>query len=186
MKKIFAIAALVLGISALAAAQPKAIGGRLGYGPIEVSYEHSVGSPNFFEINAGVDLYSLAAGHFGAQVSALYNFVLAQPSWTSRGDWEFYAGPGLTTGWLGDTVHKYYEGVHDWEWQQGYMVGIAAQVGLSYTFWFPLNLSVDLRPVLGLHINAPVSGQLIDTKVGLYNQGFTWCWIPTLSVRYAF
>ena len=38
MKKIIILAALMLGIAVAASAQPKAIGGRLGYG-LEASYE---------------------------------------------------------------------------------------------------------------------------------------------------
>lgn len=64
MKKILAIAALALGVAVSAAAQPKAIGGRLGLG-IEASYEHCVGSPNFFEVDLGLDMESLAHDSFG-------------------------------------------------------------------------------------------------------------------------
>jgi hypothetical protein len=49
-------------------------------------------------------------------------------------------------------------------------VGIAGQVGLEYTFHFPLQLSVDLRP-----------------QLGLVNQAFgIWGWYPHLSIRYRF
>lgn len=192
MKKIIAIAALALGIAVSAAAQPKAIGGRLGY-QTEVSYLHTLGAPNFIEVNAGVDFNSIVNGHFGFTASALYNFVFAQPNWTSRGDWEWYAGPGITTGWVGDHV-VYKEKVGDsvvkaHDYRQGFMLGLAAQVGLSYTFWFPLQLSVDLRPVLGMHINNGYDdglGNKHGSKLGFYDNGFTWNWLPTLSVRYAF
>lgn len=190
MKKILAIATLALGVAVSAAAQPKAIGGRLGLG-IEASYEHCVGSPNFFEVDLGLDMESLAHDSFGFQATATYNFVIAQPDWTSRGDWQFYAGPGVSLGWLNDKVvyHDKDLDVKGSHWDDGFMVGICGQVGLSYTFWFPLQLAVDIRPVVGLHINDGWSdddGNRYGSKVGFYNKGISWCWIPTLAVRYAF
>ncbi len=191
MKRIIAIAALALGLSVAAVAQPKAIGGRFGYTGLEVSYEHYAGSPNFLEFEVGTTITDLVNDSFGFQATAMYNFVFAQPNWTSRGDWEWYAGPGITTGWLGDTVvyNNKELGVKEKVWDQGFMLGLAAQVGLSYTFWFPLQLSVDIRPVFGMHINNGWDnglGEKVGSKVGFFNNGITWNWTPTLSVRYAF
>ncbi len=162
-KKILAILAVALGISVAASAQPKAIGGRLG-NQLEVSYQHNLSSPNFIEVDLGLDLGSLNYG-FGFQATAIYDFVFAQPNWTSRGDWEWYAGPGVALGY----------GVNNET--MGMTLGIAGQIGLSYTFWFPLQLSVDLRPVIGLHFG---------DGVRFYTAGVTSYWIPCLSVRYAF
>ena len=49
-------------------------------------------------------------------------------------------------------------------------LGVAGQVGLEYTFWFPLQLSFDIRPVLGLG----------------FNYGFHWSVMPAIGVRYRF
>ena len=49
-------------------------------------------------------------------------------------------------------------------------LGVAGQVGLEYTFWFPLQLSLDIRPQLGL----------VNSAFGI------WGWYPHLSVRYRF
>ena len=69
-------------------------------------------------------------------------------------EWGFYAGPGVAIGASPETFN----------------VGIAGQVGLEYTFHFPLQLSVDLRP-----------------QLGVVNQAFgIWGWYPHLSVRYRF
>ena len=151
MKKILLVAAMVLGFAAAAAAQPRAVGvrGGLGFG---VSYQHSLGA-NF--IDADVSL----AG--GVNVSGTYNWMLAQPQWTGRGEWGVYAGPGAALG-LGFGEASYMN------------VGVAGEVGLEYTFWFPLQLSVDVRPELGL-----VSAGGVST-FGL------WGWYPTLAVRYRF
>ena len=99
MKKIILIAAMVLGFAVAASAQPRAIGVRLGNGG-EVSYQHSLGT-NFLEVDGGLGLGF--DGTFNVGATGIYNFMIAQPSWTSRGEWGFYAGPGAGVGrGLGD------------------------------------------------------------------------------------
>ena len=85
--------------------------------------------------------------------------MIAQPAWTARGEWGFYAGPGLALGF-----------------NKGVSIAVQGQVGLEYTFWFPLQLAVDLKPQFGLYAN---HGASFFTE-GLY--GF----VPSLSVRYRF
>lgn len=133
MKKTIIIIAVMLGFAFAASAQPKAIGGRLGYG-IEASYQHTLGAPHFLELNAGI----FGLNHVGFRFTGLYNFVFAQPNWTPRGSWAWYAGPGVSLG----TAHY-----NDKNGQ--FFAGIAGQLGLEYEFWFPLQLSVDLRPQFG-------------------------------------
>ena len=122
MKKIILVAALVLGFAAAAAAQPRAVGLRGGYG-VEATYQHTLGA-NFLEANLGLGFGEV--GYFN--------------------------------------------------------VGVAGQVGLEYTFWFPLQLSVDLRPQLGLvTASTKVEGETYRaSSFGL------WGWYPTLAVRYRF
>ena len=158
MKKTIIIIAVMLGFAFAASAQPKAIGGRLGYG-IEASYQHTLGAPHFLELNAGI----FGLNHVGFRFTGLYNFVFAQPNWTPRGSWAWYAGPGVSLG----TAHY-----NDKNGQ--FFAGIAGQLGLEYEFWFPLQLSVDLRPQFGFCDGA------------FYVGGVTYGFVPTLSVRYAF
>ena len=153
MKKIILIAAMVLGFAVAAVAQPRAIGLRGGYG-VELSYQHTLGE-NFVEANLGL------TGFNALNVAATYNWTVAQPQWTSKGEWGVYAGPGAALG-----VGFGNPGTFN--------VAAAGQVGLEYTFWFPLQLSIDIRPQLGLYTGG---GQ-----AGLYFEG--WC--PALSIRYRF
>ena len=100
MKKTFLIVIALLGLSLAAVAQPKAIGVRGGlFGPHfngEISYEHWAtlfdNDYDFVEIDLGV------FGGNGFKASALYNFTFAQPEFTDRGEWGFYAGPGVALG----------------------------------------------------------------------------------------
>ena len=46
MKKIILVAAMVLGFALAASAQPRAVGGKIGWG-MEASYQHTIGEENF-------------------------------------------------------------------------------------------------------------------------------------------
>ena len=125
MKKIIVLAAVILGFSVAAAAQPRAIGVRVGNGG-EISYQHTLGQ-NFLEVDGGLGLGFDGVFNIGA--TGIYNFMIA-----------------LT-------------------------LGAAGMVGLEYTFWFPLQLSVDFRQHIG------------------FSRGENPLWTPSsiaLSVRYRF
>lgn len=146
MKRVLIALVIILGTAAAVSAQPKAIGIRFGYGA-ELSYKHNLNGANFIEGNLGLDRF--VAGN----VAVTYNWMIAQPAWTDRGDWGFYLGTGPAVG-FGEYLS----------------VGLAGQCGLEYEFWFPLQISIDIRP-----------------QLGLVNQTFgVWGWYPNLSFRYTF
>ena len=153
MKKIILIAVLALGTAFAAAAQPKSIGIRWGFNT-EISYQHNLGGANFVEANLGT------FGFNSFDISSTYNFMIAQPNWTDRGEWGFYAGPGLALGF-----------------NRSVNFAIQGQVGLEYTFWFPLQLAVDLKPQFGFWAGHGSAGFFTE---GLFGFG------PALSVRYRF
>ena len=133
MKKIILAAALVLGFAVAASAQPKAIGIRIGNGG-EISYQHSMGG-NFIEVDGGFGLG--LHGRTNIMAAGIYNFLIAQPSWTDRGEWGFYAGPGAGLGvGLGEMAY--------------FHLSAAGMVGLEYSFEIPLQISVDFRQHIGI------------------------------------
>ncbi len=146
MKKILVAAALVLGFAVAASAQPRAIGLRIGYG-VELSYQHNYGD-NFIEADLGLNTFN------ALNVAASYNLSVAQ----FGNGFNFYVGPsasvnlGFNPGWLG--------------------VGVGGNIGLEYQFSFPLQLSIDLRPQVGLQF-----GENFTTHYWGY---------PHLGIRYAF
>ena len=157
MKKIILIAAMVLGFAVAAVAQPRAIGLRGGWGA-ELSYQHTLGS-NFIQADLGLNTFNAVHG------TAVYNFMIAQPQWTSEGEWGFYAGPGAGVGMSfgtkdaeGNTTDGYFH------------VAVAGMVGLEYTFWFPLQISLDVNPTIGFG----------------FNHGLHWGVMPALGIRYRF
>lgn len=157
MKKILLATALMLTFTFAASAQPRAIGGRLGYG-LEASYQHTVHDADFVEATLGLFSFNKV------NATATYNFMIAQPGWTSRGEWGFYAGPGAAVG-VGFTREETFA-----------TIAAVGQIGLEYTFWFPLQLSVDLRPQIGLAVNDGVK----------FYTGGLFGFIPCVSVRYRF
>lgn len=176
MRKFIIAAALIFGVAIAASAQPKAVGGRMGYG-FEASYQHYIQGDDFAEVTAGV--YGVTAPRF--LTTASYNFILAQPDWTSRGEWSIFAGPGLSIGYGRDisTVVVNYEGVGNIEkpvYANSFSIAAMGQAGIEYTFWFPLQLSVDLRPQLGV---------AIGDGVRFYRDGILG-FVPCLSARYMF
>ena len=129
------IIAVLVSSAAVALAQPKSIGGRLGNYGVDVSYENYVSrGADFLEFGLGLDNgFSTSSFH----VDGIYNFMIIQPNWTSVGTWGFYAGPGASVAlWKNsDDENTVY-------------AGFVGNVGLEYTFSFPLQLSVDFRPRL--------------------------------------
>ncbi len=155
MKKILVIAALLLGFAAAASAQSRAIGLRGGYG-IELSYQHTLSSENFLEADLG-----LTGKTFN--LAGIYNFNL-----TSFGNgFNVYGGPGVAVGGGHGTFN----------------LGIAGQLGIEYLFDIPLQVSLDLRPQLGLGFFSAVDSDSPSDS----GMGFTfWGWYPSLGIRYAF
>ena len=152
MKKIILLAAMMLSLAVAASAQPRAIGARLGWG-IDFSYQHTVKDADFVEANLGLNNFN------SLDLSAVYNFMIAQPQWTDRGEWGFYAGPGATVGFGIGNEKNFFN------------LSAAGMVGLEYTFWFPLQLSIDFRQHLGLGFGG----------IGFYNLS-SIC----LGIRYRF
>lgn len=134
-KKIFLIVSMAVLAICTAAAQPRAIGGRLGYG-LDVSYQHNVGR-NKVTLDVGLPWFS------GLEAVATHDWVIPVHSWSGRGAWNWYPGVGLGIG--GDFYgHRYNNTIHS------FFVGVAGRFGFEYQFWFPMTIAVDWRPVFGI------------------------------------
>ncbi len=160
MKKSLIVAALlfVLG-TASAIAQPRAVGVRLGYG-VEFSYQHGMGD-NMLSIDAGLP------GFGGIEAAVTYDWLNpfnTQIPWNEKGEWNWSLGVGGAAGWW-------------WAGGSAAFVGVAGRVGVEYNFWFPLQLSVEWRPVFGPTFSKNACGFYGG---GLYAGGIA------IGVRYKF
>lgn len=131
MKKFLVTLSIVLCTVAVATAQPRAIGARLG-GDIDFSYQHSLGD-NMLDLSAGL---GLGKGFMSFGVAGAYDWIFPLSGWQYDGDWNFYVGPGL--------------GLHIMTESPVFALSIGGQVGIEYAFEIPLNLSLDYRPMINL------------------------------------
>lgn len=191
MKKIITIIFLILTATATDA-QPRTMGIRFGATGLEASYEHRINSKRFVQCDLGLDYGYNLNGNVGAKIAATYNFILARPTWTTAGCWEFYMGPGIAVGFTDDIVPyqtgRDIRGYYD----SGLMVALAVQAGVEYMFDFPLALAIDVRPYFGVHVNDgllkdPHTGTRVrfGSKTGFYDNGLLG-FVPSISVRYRF
>lgn len=185
MKKRILLLVAVLMVAVVSAfAQPRAVGGRIGYG-IEASYQHSLTADRMINLDAG-----LPAFH-GLEAVVTHDWINpfnTKIPWNQRGNWNWYLGVGGGLGWYwGSSVNDSY--------QQGssgaFTVGVAGRVGVEYNFWFPMQLSVDWRPVFGPGIGysntyIKESGEYrSQTSIGYYTSGL-YAGSICIGVRYLF
>ena len=133
MKKTLLIALFAIACGTMAYAQPRAIGGRLGYGA-EFSYEHTLGSGNMVSLEVG------APGFWGIEAACTHDWIDpfgATVPWNEKGEWHWYMGVGGAVQW-------------SWKATDYFFLGAAGRFGIEYDFWFPLQLSLDFRPTLGV------------------------------------
>ena len=157
MKKFILVAIAFLGAATLSYAQPRAIGGRIGYG-FEASYQHGIGEKNMVSLELGLP------GFYGLEAAATYDWLIPIKSWEHKGEWNLYAGVGAGAGFYG-----FYAPVG--------FAGVAGRFGAEYNFWFPLQLSIDYRPIVGPWFG---SGAVGFNGAGLYAGAIAW------GVRYKF
>lgn len=171
MKKILFVALLAMA-SVMAYAQPRAIGANIGAWS-SFSYQHGFGESNMLDVAANVFLPIQSKAHLAVGGHVTYDWIdpfnTAFP-WNEKGEWHWYMGVGGSGGYgiplASNALGWWY-------------AGVAGHVGLEYDFWFPLQLSVDWRPSLGVS-NDPIfnNGQLGFNIPGLYGL--------QIGVRYKF
>ena len=158
MKKLLLIAILAVAGIAAAVAQPRAIGLNIGYG-LDVSYQHSLGQSNMIDLSVNIPAFA------GIGATATYDWVNpfgTQIPWNNKGEWNWNLGVGAGLGIYGFKAPSFY-------------VGAVGHVGVEYNFWFPLQLSLDYRPNLGVVLG---NGAHFNTS-GLYTG-------ITVGARYLF
>lgn len=160
MKKLLLVAIMAVAGVAAAVAQPRAIGANIGYG-IDVSYQHALGEANMIDLSVNFPFF------YGIGATCTYDWInpfgTAIP-WNEKGEWNWSLGVGAGAGIYGFSAPAWY-------------VGAVGHVGVEYNFWFPMQLSVDWRPNIGI---IGFSGGGLDFNVdGLYSG-------ITIGVRYLF
>lgn len=192
MKKFILVLAAATLAAVAVSAQPRAIGLRLGYG-IEVSYQHSLNEANMVSAELSFP------GFHGIGANATYDWLNpfnATIPWSHKGEWNWYMGVGAGLG-VGfpyvnkDKANGYGDYVECKVSSNWFRIGVAGRIGVEYNFWFPLQLSLDWRPVLGPSFDwtkTKLSGDGIDdtqksSSTSFYAGGLYGI---ALGVRYLF
>ena len=180
--QILVITIILIATCTVAMAQPRAIGGRLGYN-IGISYQHQIGEKNM--IQADVDLIAYAL--HGIQGTVTYNWIIPLKSWDVV-NWNLIAGVGAGVGfqWWGNHVNY----VRTWgNWGTGTFLGVAGMIGMEWNFKFPLQLAIEYRPLVGPRIFQKRDWDddhfLGDIAATFHYRGL-WESAAAISVRYKF
>lgn len=162
MKKFLLLVAVAMTAVVAAYAQPRAIGGRIGYG-FEVSYQHSLASDRMINLDAGLPAFA------GIESAVTHDWIDpfgTSVPWSERGEWHWYMGVG---------------GAASWFWGGAFSFGVGGRVGVEYDFWFPMQLSVDWRPMFG-----PIFGYGWGVSTVAFNTGALYAGAISLGIRYNF
>lgn len=148
MKKLILSAFMLVAVAFAAQAQnisENAIGLRLGdsggFGS-EITYQRALSKNNRFELDLGwrnrKNYNNNSFDDKAIKLAALYQWV-----WNIDGGFNWYAGVG---GGVGSYNREYYNNTN---YKNGAFVFAAGDVGIEYSFDFPLLLSLDFRPEIG-------------------------------------
>lgn len=153
--------------NAYSSSSPRAVGLRLGYGA-SVTYQQGLASGNM----VGIDLD--LPGFVGLGLTATYDWINpcgAKIPWNNKGEWNWYAGAGLSGGFHFSNY--------------GY-IGLAGRVGVEYNFWFPLQLAAEYRPTLGCGFWSGTDGYGNKHNYAGFYSGGLFASAIAICVRYKF
>ena len=193
MRRFFITLTILLAAATAASAQHRSAGVRIGATGIDAVYQYNLNREEFVEGGIGLDFG--AKGGAGFKLTAAYNIILARPAWTNTGSWALYAGPAMALGNVYDNVAYEVLGEKILYPDNGFMFAVGGQAGVEYSFdfHFPLMVSLDIRPMIGTHVNDgrfrdPATNLTVEfeSKSGMYTHGLLRGFIPHLSVRYRF
>jgi hypothetical protein len=180
MKKLLLIAIIAVAGVAAAVAQPRAVGINIGYG-IDLSYQHGLGESNMIDLSVNIPAFA------GIGATCTYDWINpfgTSIPWNEKGEWNWSLGVGAGVGAYNAFSYNYVnedgiiteDGINNVKlWMGSIYAGVVGHVGVEYNFWFPLQLSVDYRPNIGI-----VAG---NKTVGFNTAGF---YGVSLGVRYLF
>ena len=146
MKKVFLIGLCIFGFTLTAQSQSiseHALGLRLGdsngFGT-EISYQNALGDNNRLELDLGWS----DSDHFDSfKLVGLYQWI-----WNIESGFNWYLGAGAGLG--SRSFHDHDHDGHHHDDDSNFFALVAGDVGIEYNFDFPLLLSLDFRPELGL------------------------------------
>lgn len=176
--KAAAVLSLVFCVSGALYSQPKSVGLRMGY-DIRAVYQHNINGSYFIEAGAGTSV----SGGFNTGV--MFNGYIHSFG-NSAARFNVYWSAGLTTGYMPDRFTVDFFNGPSFDYSRtlvdyGFMLGAVPGIGLECDFSFPLQISVDIRPVIGFHV-----GEFEGNSFANFYGNGLYGFIPSISVRYRF
>ena len=129
MKKTLVLMVVAILASSTLCAQARALGGRSFYIGEAVSYQHQLSEKTMLEAELGLSLSSV-----GVEALVTHDWLFPIRSWEDIGSYNWYVGVGLGAG-----AYLFSNNT----------IGVAGRIGIEYNFDFPLNVSLDWRPIIG-------------------------------------
>ena len=111
------------------------VGDNDGFGT-EVNYQRALGDNNRLELGLG---WRDAANFNAYRLTGIYQWV-----WNLEGNFNWYAGAGAAVGSFDFDTNSGFDDTST------FFVNAAGNIGIEYDFNFPLLLSLDFRPEIGL------------------------------------
>ncbi len=129
MKKTLVLVIVTMFASTTLCAQARALGGRSFYIGEALSYQHQLTEKTMLEAELGLSLSSV-----GVEAVVTHDWLFPIRSWEDIGSYNWYVGVGLGAGayLFSNTT-----------------IGVAGRIGMEYNFWFPMQISIDYRPLIG-------------------------------------
>ena len=181
MKKLSLLALILIATCTVAFAQPRAIGGRIA-SSIGISYQHQIGEKNMIQ----ADLDFLIYGLWGTQGTVTFNWLIPLVD-VSAGQLNLYPGVGLGGGyeWWGSGLPLWWDS--SYKYHGIGFVGVAGIIGLEWNFKFPLQLSFEYRPLIGVELSRGYTWKDYYKNINakFYYNGL-WMSAVAVGVRYKF
>lgn len=155
-------------------AQIWSAGTSYSYAGIGIVCQHDIDADTFAGIQLRaetMEMFGSVSGHPGISASFVWNMVFAETRSRNGNDVRFFAGPGICTGYAGDTKGG-----------PGGIFGLKGSIGGECRFSRGVCISVGISPVFGAHLT--VRNHVPHMK--LYTNGLMYGLMPEISIRYMF
>lgn len=175
-----AIQCILSGVVLLSAlltsyAQPRTLGAAFSFTGLSIAYEHSIPDRDtFLEFTLKSELSEYCtrrSGHPGISASFTFNSILKQWESSEGNSINFFAGPGLITGYCAD-----------YKTDMGAFFGLKGRIGFECCFERNATISISASPVIGAHLVSNLEGFTMKC----YKNGLVYSLVPEIGIRYRF
>ena len=155
-------------------AQNKGIGATFSYAGIGAEYAFDIDKANFAEFQLRMDtmeIYRTSSAFPGISASAFWNMIFARFESRNGNPVRFYAGPGISIGYTGDSGRHH-----------GLVFGVKGRIGGECAFPRGISVAISISPMIGGHFG--IRDNMVNMR--LYRNGLIQSIMPEVSIRHKF